>query len=464
MSTNGLSSSTFLPDPTPLVEADTIGGADGSRPCFTCRLQAAGLSAQGFVPDPIDTADGDFYESIPIVSIPGLGPNLSFTATYDSQLAQAEVASGQSSPGSLGWGWSSNASMSLTGAGGTGNVTVAEEGGAEISYTPAATGPGFNGATCASSGTLECYVAQEPDVTAVLEESLGTTDTFEFSRNGGLTTYDFNTSGQLTKISDSNGDTETFAYDQTTQTNCTTSGTACEIETDAEGRTLDIVYTTSTSLVSKVIDPAGRTWSFAYDGNDNLTSITNPRTGVESFGYDTGSANPTMVHNMTSLTEPNGQSGGPDAGKDLAIAYEESTTSATAPLGYVISQTDPAGLTTSFSYSGNNMSGTGTTTITDPHGNVSQDEYETGVLIAQVTGANSSHPEMTSFVRNAQDLPTSVTDANGHTTTYSYDQDGDILTSTDASNNTWTYTYNAFDELLTAITDGIVSAGNHQYL
>jgi RHS repeat-associated protein len=46
-------------------------------------------------------------------------------------------------------------------------------------------------------------------------------------------------------------------------------------------------------------------------------------------------------------------------------------------------------------------------------------------------------------------MPTTVFDSNGNTT-YSYDQNGNILTSTDASNNTWTYTYNAYNELLTS--------------
>ncbi len=459
LATDGQTSSAFLP--TPLVPADSFGGPDGSRPCFSCALKAAGLSAQGFDGDPVNTADGDYSESVPIVSIPGLGPNLSFTATYDSQLAQTEVAD-SASPGPLGWGWSGSPFMNLQGAGGTGNVTVDEEGGAQITYIPASAGPGFGGSTCTSGSSLQCFVASESDVTAVLEETIGSPDTYQFSRNGGMTTDNFNTSGQLTSIKDSNNYSETFAYGVTTGTNCTTSGTACDTETDAEGRVLDIVYATSTGLVGKVIDPAGRTWTFAYDTHDNLISITNPRSGVESFGYDTTSLNTTMVHNMTTLTEPNGQTGGPDAGAHLAIAYEESATAANAPLGYVTSQTDPIGLFTEFSYAGDNMGATGTTTVTTcltatdcadippVIQSESEDNYLGGVLMSRVTGVNTAHPETTSYVRNALGMPTSVTDGNGNATSYTYDPDGNILTSTDASENTTTYTYNAYNELLTA--------------
>jgi YD repeat-containing protein len=463
LSTNGQTSPAFLPSSVALVDADSIGGADGSRPCFACALKSLGYSAQGFDGDPVNTADGDYTESIPIVSIPGLGPNLSFTVTYDSQLAQTQteaalVAGRTSPPGPLGWGWSANSSMSLSGTSPSGgDITVNEEGGAQVTFVPEYTGVTVTGGSCTTTSSTQCFVASESDVTAVLEETLGTSDTYQFSRNNGLDVYNFNSSGQLTSISDANGYAETFSYGTTSGTNCSASGTACDTETDAAHRTLDIVYSTSTNLVSKVIDPAGRTWSFAYDGNGNLISITNPRSGVESFGYDTASANPTMVHNMTTLTEPNGQSGGDDVGDHLSIAYEESGTSSSAPLGYVISQTDPVGLYTTFSYAGNNMAATGTTTITQfltttstsPQSE-SEDEYVQGVLVAHVDGVNTTHPETTSFVRNAQLMPTQVTDPNSHVSEATYDGNGNLLTSTDASSNTWTYTYNSFNEVLTA--------------
>ena len=328
-------------------------------------------------------------------------------------------------------------------------MTVNEEGGAQISYIPASSGPGLSGASCTSGSGIQCYVAAEPDVTAVLEGVPGF-GLLAFSRNDGKSDYLFNYAGQLTSINDANGHNETFAYGVTTGPNCTAAGTACNTETDASGRVLDIVYTVASGLVSKVVDPAGRTWQFSYDTNNNLIGIENPRTYSETFGYDTSSANPTMVHDMTTLTLPNGQPGGPDVGKGYVVAYAESV-SATAPLGYVISQTDPAGLLTTFSYAGDNMGSTGSTTITDPHGNVSQDNYLDGTLVSRINGVNTSHPETTSYIRNSAGMPTSVTDGNGISTAYSYDGNGNLLTSTDAQSHTWTYTYNQFNQLLTAV-------------
>ncbi len=58
--------------------------------------------------------------------------------------------------------------------------------------------------------------------------------------------------------------------------------------------------------------------------------------------------------------------------------------------GRVISQADPAGLTTTYAYSGDNFSALGgLTTITDPHGNVEVQQYANG-FVTRVTKGESS--------------------------------------------------------------------------
>ena len=52
-----------------------------------------------------------------------------------------------------------------------------------------------------------------------------------------------------------------------------------------------------------------------------------------------------------------------------------------------------------------------------------------------------------------------MTDPDGHTTTYTYDADGDVLTKEDALSKTWTYTYNSLGEVLTSQTPDQAAAG-----
>ena len=66
--------------------------------------------------------------------------------------------------------------------------------------------------------------------------------------------------------------------------------------------------------------------------------------GVTSFTYSS-------AHLLLTVTNPNGQAGGPDAGDKLTNTYNSS--------GQVTQQVDPAGRTTTFAYTGNNLSSAG---------------------------------------------------------------------------------------------------------
>ncbi|MHB1519654.1 MAG: RHS repeat-associated core domain-containing protein [Acidimicrobiales bacterium] len=436
---------------TPLTTTATYGGPDGSRPCESCALAKMGLPAQHLAGDPVNTSNGDFIEKLAGVTIPGLGPHLTFSATYDSKLAQAESASGTGGPGMMGYGWSSNIGMHLSGLGTGGPVTVTEGGGAEVTYDPSPTGPSTGGGTCTStSGSVQCYQAASPDVSAILI-GIPAWGVEVFTRNDGLTDYVFNTKGQLVSISDANGNTESFNYNAT-NASCTPSAlVGCWTATDASGRVM--TYAFVYGLLYAVVDPAGRTWIFHYDANSNLASVTNPRGEIESFTYDSASPNPQMVHDLVTITAPNGQSNGPDAGDHTTIAYEEQAGAPAAPLGFVTSVTDPMGRTTSYAYAGVAMGPAGgTTTITDPQGNQTEDTYISGVLMAHTTGVNTSAPATWTYARDPTTLmPIEVVDPNGHATFATYDRSGNLTTSTDALGDMTSYTYNVFNEV-TSVT------------
>ena len=60
----------------------------------------------------VNTESGDLTQSAADVSLPGFGPTLSFSRSYDSQVAQRQVQTG--TPGALGNGWTDNWASSLS--------------------------------------------------------------------------------------------------------------------------------------------------------------------------------------------------------------------------------------------------------------------------------------------------------------------------------------------------------------
>ena len=119
----------------------------------------------------------------------------------------------------------------------------------------------------------------------------------------------------------------------------------------------------------------GRTWTYTYTSSD-LTSVTDPLGNVTSYGYDTGNANPLLVADITTITRPNGQAGGANAGDDTTIGWTSTgqATSVTDPMGYKASYS-----TTSY----NPATGTGFIIVTDADGYTTDYYYLGGSLAAR---------------------------------------------------------------------------------
>lgn len=339
--------------------------------------------------DPVDCATGNFFESFADLAIAGRGSPLSFTHTYNAQ--------GAASDGPLGYGWTFNNNIFLTQGSGTGAVTIHEEGGSQVTFT-------------LSGGT---YSAPPRVVATLLKNADGS---FSFTR-GARTTFTFSAAGQLNKEQDLNGYVTTLAY---------TSGQLSAI-TDPAGRQLTVRSTGS--HITSVTDPAGRAVSFAYnDGNGNLTDVTDINGGVTHFTYDAN-------HLLLNWTDPRGIT--------VSNVYDGSAR--------VTSQTlDPSGLnrTTTWSYSGDNSSGAGgTTTVTDPKGNVTVQQYQYGELTSLTNGYGTPSAAIWMYTYDPATLGvTSTADPNGHITQRTYDERGNLLTTTDALNRTSKFTYDALND------------------
>lgn len=355
--------------------------------------------------DPVNCTSGDFSETFTDVSVPGRGPGLDLTRTYNSLSASTE--------GLFGYGWRSAYEANLV-VNGDGSVTVTEADGSQVTATPNGLG-GYAPPTWAD---------------ARLTQNGDGSWTF-VSRQ--TTTYTFNSAGQLTAISDPNGYSTQLAYNSSGQLSTVT---------DSANRTISFSYG-SNGLVSQVQDPTGQLTQYGYDAAGNLTSVTDAANREYQFGYDSN-------HLLQTVTDPN----------------QGVTTNVYDGSGRVTRQTDPAGLITHFAYSGDNYSAAGgTTTITDPHGNITVENYTNGLMMSKTVGSGTSAAGTWSYQYDPNTFAvTSITDPDTHTTTSTYDSVGNLLTTMDALNHTTTSTYNMFNEPLT-VTDpaGIETLSSYDF-
>jgi hypothetical protein len=128
--------------------------------------------------DPVNTATGDYFESVTDLSIPERGPALAITRTYSSLAAHAGIASALGGPG-----WSFNYGTKLKVDSMTGVVTIKNDNGSQTIFEPGSGGE---------------YTAP-PRVLATLVHNEDGTWTYTVRQR---TIYTFNGVGKLTRIAD----------------------------------------------------------------------------------------------------------------------------------------------------------------------------------------------------------------------------------------------------------------------
>jgi YD repeat-containing protein len=217
---------------------------------------------------------------------------------------------------------------------GTGNVTVSQENGSEVSFIN-------------SSGT---YAPSAPRFMATLAHNGD--GTWTLVRNATETLV-FNSSGKLISQADRNGVTTTTSYDGSDN---------LQTVTNAEGRSL--TYTWTGTHITQVADSSGRDVDFAYDGNGDLITVTAADGAVTHYTYDSS-------HHILTMLDPNQD--GSATPHPVANVYDTS--------GQVTSQTDQLGHTTTFVYNAD-----GSVLVTDPVGHQTLDIYQNHLRVAVVNG------------------------------------------------------------------------------
>jgi RHS repeat-associated protein len=337
-----------------------------------------------------------------------------------------------------------------------GGITITEADGAAVTFYGQSSGK----CTTAPYTLVAGQYCARPENTGTALTYNSSASNWTFTPQPG-TSYTYNSAGQLTAEAqtDANGNainTLTMGYGtpapgaadaqgvtcpaSVTVGGSATTTTSCDTITAPVGsggtaRTLVFGLASDSAghaLVRSVTDPMGRTWDYGYTGDD-LTAVQDPLGNLTSYGYDTGNANPLLTSDILTVTQPDGQTGGPDAGKHATLTWNSA--------GQVTSVTDPMGFKTTYTWTGFNPStGSGFITVADPDGNSTVYYYQLGTLAAQSSWTGSALSSEQDYVPDQStasgdnsagtQLDTATSDGDGNLTTTSYTAAGIPVTVT----------------------------------
>ena len=315
-------------------------------------------------------------------------------------------------------------------------------------------------------------------------DQLGRVTTYEYDAlnrlirttdpNGGVTETFYDAVGNRTATVDPLGNTTTYSYDTAGRLISTTDplNRITQTEYDTYGRR------------SATIDAAGRYTTYTYDELDRVITVTDPDNNTTSTTYD-------ALGNVLTRTDANGSvtTMTYDALYQVATTTDplgNSTTNTYDAGGNLISTTDPLNHSTTYGYDALNRR----ISTTDPLGNVTQTVYDSLGNVSDTIDANGviTHyeydelnrqeavtfnylagvqPDASTNVRyefayNEVGNRIAVTDANGNTTTYTYDALNRVTGETDPLSNSSSYTYDLAGNR-TSATDGKGQTVNYVY-
>jgi RHS repeat-associated protein len=437
---------------------ELFGGGATQEGCSVCSPSGI-LSESGGAStkpnQPVGTVLGDFTTAMTLFDVPAVDGSLSLTLTYDSGLAEQEEQDSVF-PYGFGYGWQSNLSNGVSVVGN--DVYIDDANTTQVLFTvdpgggtcPSGDDSSYLKYTVTGSSTDYC-AARRVDAQLLYSSIYGA---YQVNTAGGLTTEDFNVYGQLV-YQGNLANTSAIAWNEDESPGsgqCPSSwGGTCWAITDSAGRSMTAEF--GYGLVGAVLDPLGRTYSMAYNttgSNVQLTSVSkpppwnSPTTPVSLTLNYSYAASPYSAE-LTSIQPP---------GLSESIAYGSS--------GMVSTLTDGLGQnTTAYSYSDTTCatvsetcsSGTQTTTVTYPDGEVDVDSYNNSMLVNDQFGASATQGAADTEdwyfgyvwpIGSNQDtsIDEDIAGPSGLTSVITSDEAGGITAYTDPNGNVTTAMYN----------------------
>ncbi|MHB1684674.1 MAG: DNRLRE domain-containing protein, partial [Bacilli bacterium] len=350
----------------------------------------------------------------------GLGPSVAVTRTFNSQ--NMGVNEG------FGAGWSSNLFMHLT-MDLPGPVLFTDATGLVHILSPI----GNNSGTWVDAGAEHEYLVKNGDGSFTLYQSNGTR--LQFTSSGKL-------SAIQTEAQNGVWQSVSFAYN--------TSGQLSTI-TDASGRIWNVTDNSS-GLISQITDPDTRAANYSYTGS-NLTSVTiNPPSGstgdaASTTSYAYSSTGPQFV-----VTDPNNN--------QTTYTWNTSgqvTSAADTVEGTAATNTYAWGTVSSGSNAGDSE-----VTVTDPTGHAVEYVTNADGNVMQTIVDPSGLAYTTNYTWDQNDDITGVTDPNGHSVSSVYNSNGDLVQFTDGKGKNSYFSFDGLDNPKGASNNN-GSTGHTQY-
>lgn len=345
----------------------------------------------GATTKPVTYSNGNMFHQFADIVIATRGPAFQVVRTYNSQ---------SSANGAFGYGWTFTYAMRLVEDGASGNVTFTNDSGGEYLFT--------------KNGTS--YTPPARIFLTLTKISGGFT-----LRNPEGTAWSFNSAGQLTKITDRNGNAQTLTY----------AANRLSSVSDPLGRSLNFSYD-GAGRITSIRDFSGRSWSYSYNSAGDLVSSTTPsdaNTPAYTTTYEYYTLAP-LQHNLKTITDPRGQK--------LSFTYYANDKA--------YQTIEPEGLVTTFHY----LPLRNETQVVTSQGFVWIYRYDDNGFITRITPPDGN-PILRTW--DAAGNLVSYIDEQGYATTMTYDTRGNLLTLTDALGAKTSFTYDPSFSQLTSITN-----------